>query len=54
MNEPGFVFHHDKPLEFTQPLTEMSARNIKIMFLGNKVRRVRKADNLTAICEPIV
>jgi hypothetical protein len=24
------------------------------MFLGSKVRRVRKADNLTAICEPIV
>jgi hypothetical protein len=32
----------------------MSTRNIKIiMFLG-KVRRVRKADNLTAIYEPIV
>jgi hypothetical protein len=41
--------------DFTQPLTEMSTRNIKIiMFLGSKVRRVRKADNLTAICEPIV
>jgi hypothetical protein len=39
----------------TQPLTEMSTRNIKIiMFLGSKVRRVRKADNLTAIYEPIV
>jgi hypothetical protein len=24
------------------------------MFLGSKVRRVRKADNLTAIYEPIV
>jgi hypothetical protein len=24
------------------------------MFLGSKVRRVRRADNLTAICEPIV
>jgi hypothetical protein len=24
------------------------------MFLGSKVRRVRSADNLTAICEPIV
>jgi hypothetical protein len=33
-----------------------STRNIIIiiMFLGSKVRRVRKADNLTAICEPIV
>jgi hypothetical protein len=42
-------------LEFTQPLTEMSTRNIKIiMFLGSKVRQVRKADNLTAIYEPII
>jgi hypothetical protein len=24
------------------------------MFLGNKVRWVRRADNITAICEPIV
>jgi hypothetical protein len=32
----------------------MSTRDIKIvMFLGSKVRRVRKADNLTAIYEPI-
>jgi hypothetical protein len=36
-------------------LIEMSARNMKIiMFLGSKVRRVRKADKLTAIHEPIV
>jgi hypothetical protein len=29
--------------------------NIKIIiFLGSKVRRVRRADNLTAICEPLV
>jgi hypothetical protein len=42
-------------MRFTQPLTEMSTRNIKIiMFLGSKVRPVRRADNLTAICEPIV
>jgi hypothetical protein len=38
-------------LESTQPLTEMSTRNI---FLGDKGRPARKADNLTAICEPIV
>jgi hypothetical protein len=25
-----------------------------VMFLGSKVRLVRGADNLTAICEPIV
>jgi hypothetical protein len=34
----------------TQPLTEMSTRNLP----GGKVRPARKADNLTAICEPIV
>jgi hypothetical protein len=42
-------------LGFTQPLTEMSTSNIKlIMFLGSKARPVRRADNLTAIREPIV
>jgi hypothetical protein len=36
-------------------LTEMSIRDIKlIMFWGSKVWWVRKADNLTAIYEPIV
>jgi hypothetical protein len=39
---------------FTQPLTEMSAKNIKIMFLGSKVRLVHRADNFTAISELIV
>jgi hypothetical protein len=34
----------------TQPLTEMSTRNLP----GSKGRPVRKADNLTAIYEPIV
>jgi hypothetical protein len=34
----------------TQPLTEMSTRNLP----GGKRRPTRKADNLTAICEPIV
>jgi hypothetical protein len=34
----------------TQPLTEMSTRNI----LWGKERPARKADNLTAIYEPIV
>jgi hypothetical protein len=37
-------------LESTQPLTEMSTRNIP----GGKEQPARKADNLTAICEPIV
>jgi hypothetical protein len=34
----------------TQPLTEMSTRNRP----AGKGRTARKADNLTAICEPIV
>jgi hypothetical protein len=34
----------------TQPLTEMSTRNIP----GGKGQLARKADNLTTICEPIV
>jgi hypothetical protein len=33
----------------TQPLTEMSTKN----FPGSNWRATRKADNLTAICEPI-
>jgi hypothetical protein len=33
----------------------MSTRNLKIkMFLGSELRPVRKAENLTAIYEPIV
>jgi hypothetical protein len=37
-------------LESTQPLTEMSTRAIP----GVEGRQARKADNLSAICEPIV
>jgi hypothetical protein len=37
-------------LESTQPLTEMSTKNLT----EGKGRPVRKADNLTATCEPIV
>jgi hypothetical protein len=37
-------------LRSTQPLTEMSTGNLP----GGKGRPVSKADNLTAICEPIV
>jgi hypothetical protein len=37
-------------LGLTQPLTEMSTRNI----LGAKEQPVRKADSLTAICGPII
>jgi hypothetical protein len=38
------------PLGSTRPLTEMSTKN----FPGGKGLQMRKADNLTAICEPIV
>jgi hypothetical protein len=37
----------------TQPLTEMSTTNLPGGG-GGKGRPARKADNLTAICEPIV
>jgi hypothetical protein len=36
------------------PWTEISMRSRKIMFLGSRVRPVHRADNLTAIREPIV
>jgi hypothetical protein len=36
-------------LDSTQPLTEVSTRNLT----GGKRRPASKADNLTAICEPI-
>jgi hypothetical protein len=32
----------------------MSTRRKKEIFLGEKQRPARKADNITAICEPIV
>jgi hypothetical protein len=37
-------------MESIQPLTEMSTRNLP----EDKGRPAPKADNLTAICEPIV
>jgi hypothetical protein len=36
------------------PLTEMSTRSRKIMLLESRARQVHSADNITAICEPIV
>jgi hypothetical protein len=42
--------NHTMALGLTQPLTEMSTG----IFLGGKKRPARRADNLTAICEPIV
>jgi hypothetical protein len=41
---------HIMALGLAQPLTEMSTRNLP----GGKRRPVCKADNLSAICEPIV
>jgi hypothetical protein len=37
-------------LESTQPLAEMSTRNLP----GGEGRSAHKADNLTTLCEPIV
>jgi hypothetical protein len=39
---------------FSQPLTEMSTRSRKIMFLWSRAQPVCRAENLTAFCEPIV
>jgi hypothetical protein len=41
-------------LGFTQTLTEMSNKIRKILFLGIRARPVGTADDLAAICEPIV
>jgi hypothetical protein len=45
-----FIGSLSMALGSTQLLTEMSTRNLP----GDKGRPARKADNLTAICEPIV
>jgi hypothetical protein len=39
---------------FTQLLRQMSIRRRKIIFLGSRELPVRKADNLTDICESTV
>jgi hypothetical protein len=41
---------HTMALGLTQPQTEMSTRNLP----GGKGWLVHEADNLTAICEPII
>jgi hypothetical protein len=48
-NRPN-ISGHTMTLRSTQPLTEMSTRNLP----GGKMQPACKADNLTAICEPIV
>jgi hypothetical protein len=42
------------PIRFIQPLTEISTRSRKIKFLESRERPLSRADNLTAIFEPIV
>jgi hypothetical protein len=44
----SFQPHYD--LRSTQPLTEMSTRNLP----GGKKQPARKTENLTVICEPTV
>jgi hypothetical protein len=39
-------------LRFAQPLTELSVRRGNVMLEGSRERPVRKADKLTATCEP--
>jgi hypothetical protein len=41
-------------LGFAVPLTEMSSRHRKIMFIRSRTRPVCKANNLTVICEPTI
>jgi hypothetical protein len=48
------IFPDAQALGFTQPLTEFITRSRKIIFLGSRAGPVRKSNNLTAICEPIV
>jgi hypothetical protein len=38
-------------LVFSQPLTELSTRTRRKIFLGSRARPVRKAAQLAAICE---
>jgi hypothetical protein len=45
----GLILSATLTLGSTQPLTEMSTRNLP----GDKGQPTRKADNYTAICEPI-
>jgi hypothetical protein len=54
VNEFSQFTYSFQALEFSQPLTEMSTRSRKKMFLESRAVPVRKADNLTAICEQIV
>jgi hypothetical protein len=39
---------------FTGPLTDISNKSRKVMFLGSRARPVRRTDNFIAICELVV
>jgi hypothetical protein len=41
----AFVLLSGEALGFTQPLTEMSTRSRKVMFLGSRAWPVRRADS---------
>jgi hypothetical protein len=43
-----------RPLDFSHPVTDMTTRARKIMFQGSRARPVRRAYNVSAICEPTV
>jgi hypothetical protein len=43
-----------RPWSFTQSLIEMITRSKRIMSLLSRSRPLRRADTLTAICEPLV
>jgi hypothetical protein len=43
-----------KALGFALPLTKISTRSRQIMFLASRARPVRRAEDLTALCGPIV
>jgi hypothetical protein len=43
-------FRRTMALGWTQPLTEMSTRNLKMETFGGKGRPARRADNFAAIC----
>jgi hypothetical protein len=49
-NPPG----RTKPFGSIQLLTDMNTSSRKIIFLGSRARPVLMAENLTAVCEPIV
>jgi hypothetical protein len=52
----GFAYQQRQEIFFNSsgPTPAVGPRSRKLMFQGSNARLVRKADNLAAICEPIV